>query len=468
MSMDVTVEEKGKFDREIRVRIEPGRVDALLDRELERLSATVRLPGFRPGKVPRKLLESRFKDHLRANVAQELVQSTYPQALREKGVRPSAAPELDLGELARGEAFTYTILVQTMPEVVAVGYRGVGLSRPVVTVGEAEVEGVLRQIREGQGRYEAVEGRQAASGDQLVLDFEGFVDGTPFAGGKGEKYPLTLGGGQFVPGFEEQLLGSRVGDTPEVTVTFPDGYHSSGLAGKTALFRCRIHEVRERRLPEIDDGLARSVGVREGGLAKLREEVRERLEAEARQGIEEDLRRQVLKRLGEVNPMELPEKMVAEEVRSLQESAVRDLESKGVPVGQAEALVRSQPQVDRLEQKARERLSLGLLLGVVAKNEGITVADAAVDAEIERMIAQFGSQGADMRAWFKNNPDRREGIRGSLLEKEVIGWIIANGEVSEISCTLEELRRRGQEPETAPREVAAPSAPEGESGAPVG
>lgn len=435
--MEVTVESTGPFDRTLTVRVGAARINQLLDQELSQLVSTVKLPGFRPGKTPKKLLESRFRDHLLGQVAETLLRETYPKALKEHNLRPADEPEIKPGPMDRNQDFVYVATMQIMPEVEPAGYQGLTLTRRIAKITDGDVDLALDKIREQHARFEAVTGRQAASGDQIVFDFKGFVDDEPFEGGTANGYVLELGSGRFIPGFEDQLIGVSPGEERDVRVTFPEKYAAPHLAGKDALFKCTLSEVRTRVLPPVDDALAALVNIKEGGLAKLREELTESLTREAEGAAEKHLQKQIHTGILAANPLELPSRLVGREQHAMIEQAKKEYQSQGMDP--AALGLTDEIMAEGVKETAIKRLSLGLLLGAIANKENLRVDDAQVAARVNQIAASYGAQAKNFKKWLQEDESRMDGIRGSVLEDAVTDWIVANGAVTEEHCTFQEL-----------------------------
>ncbi|MBF0179262.1 MAG: trigger factor [Magnetococcales bacterium] len=435
--MQVTVEKTATFDRQVTIRIPAAEVDHQLDQELHRLAQTVKLPGFRPGKVPRHHLESRFRDHLNGAVMEQLLKTSYPTVLRQESLVPVDEPDMNLGELQRGHDFVYVARIQVMPEVEPQGYRGLELTRRAPQVTDQDVDAALEKLRESMARFEAQEGATANPGDQVVMDFTGYVDDAPFEGGEATGYVLELGSGRFIPGFEDQLIGGSVGEEREVRVTFPEQYGAPHLAGKEALFRCRINEVRARVLPPLDDALAEAANVAEGGLARLRESLAETIREEAERGAERLLHRQIRKQLVQANPMELPERMLERERNSMVEYAKREYQIKGLDPAQAG--LTDEVLAAGFKDAAARRVTLGLLLSAIATRENLTADEAKVAQRIGQLAAAYGPQAGNFKKWLQNDPNRMEEIRDTVLEDTVLEWIVQHGVVTEESCAAGEM-----------------------------
>ncbi|MEO5363309.1 MAG: trigger factor [Magnetococcus sp. DMHC-8] len=439
--MDVIVKETATFDREITIRIEAGRVNALLDQEVARLATTARLPGFRPGKIPKPVLETRFRDHLSGVIVEKLVQDTYLKALADHHLQPvDHEPRLTLDQVARNKDFVYTAHIQVYPTVEPQGYTGLTLTRRHAEITEADVANVLQQLRTEHARFEVEAGRQALLGDQVLLDFDGRIDGEQFPGGQGSRHTLELGKGRFIDTFEEQLVGIAAGEERQVRVTFPDDYRVTELAGKAATFDCTVHEVRARILPPEDDGLAGLAGLTSGGLAELRIEIDRTLRDQVEKESGKQLRKAILDHLLAANVLELPSRLVQRECRTMAEQAEQEYATQGMKLtdlGIDKAFLASQ-----FVKPAQERITLGLVLGEIAEREQLVLDEAAVEARLEEMSLAYGDRARAMKKWVRDNEERMDSVRSAVLEQQVIDWIRHHGTVTEEICTFDALMGR--------------------------
>ncbi|MBF0098093.1 MAG: trigger factor [Magnetococcales bacterium] len=445
--MDVIVKETATFDREITVRIAASRVDEMLDQELAKLATSARLPGFRPGKIPKAVLEARFRDQLSGMLVEKLVQDTYFSVLTERELHPvDNDPRLTIGKVVRGTDFIYTAQIQVYPKVEPQGYIGMALTQRVAEISAEDVDTILQQLRKDHARYEKEEGRAAQMGDRLLLDFVGKIDGVPFEGGQSTNHTLDLGSKRFIDTFEEQLVGGVAGEERQVQVRFPDEYRVSDLAGKEATFDCTIREVQACILPPEDDQLATLAGVKEGGLATLKSEITASMQKQAEQESNKRLKDAILRQLLASNPMELPDRLVQRECREIAKQAQRDYEQKGMrlaDLGMTEEMLAAQ-----FVKPAQERVIIGLVLGEIAEREKLTLDEAAVEARLEEMSAMFGERANAMKQWMRNNEERMEGLRASVLEQQTVDWIRAQGTTTEEKCTFKELMEQGGTPQT--------------------
>lgn len=439
--MEVTIEEKGTFDRVVNVCVAANRVEALMDQEVKRLGETVRLSGFRPGKVPKKMLEARFRDHIVVTVTNQLFEETYSEALSSQGLRPLEQPVLDIvGKVARGNDFRYTATVQILPEINPVGYVGLECVRFVTELVDADVDAVIESIRKGQTVYEPDGERVAENGDRVRLDFEGFVDGEALEGGSAKGHLLELGSSQFIPGFEAQLVGVRAAENREVHVTFPDDYSAENLRGKAVVFKCLVHEVRRPVVPEVDDALAEKAGVTEGGLVKLREQIRERIQADIKNSSDQHFKEDILAQLLKANPMEVPSQLEQRELSVLVAQTKQRYRSQGLD---PEKLgIKDEDLAKNFGSQAGDRVRLGLLFSAIAQKEAIAIDDEKVESHLARVSAAYGDQAASMYKLIKADPERMDGVRAVVLDEMIVDWIVEHGTVVEKPCTLEELMTR--------------------------
>ena len=436
--MDVIVKETEAFYREVTIHIDADRVDDLLDQEVARLATTVRLPGFRPGKVPKRVLETRFRDHLSGIIVEKLVQDTYLKVLTDHNPHPvDNEPQLTLNKVTRGEGFTYTAKIQVYPTVEPMGYTGLTLTHRQAVITEADVDAVVQQLRAEGARFEVEADRQAVLGDQLLLDFDGRIDGERFPGGQSTGHLLELGKKRFIDTFEEQLVGSVAGEERQVQVTFPADYQASPLAGKAATFDCTVHEVRARILPPEDDALAGLAGLKSGGLAELRAEIDQTLRGQVEKESGQQLKKAILDQLLAANPLELPSRLVRRESLAMVEQYKREYEKQGMKL--ADLGLNEEQWAAQFVEPARERVTLALVLGEIAEREKQVVDEAAVEARLEEVSAPYGERANAMKKWMRENEERMDALRASVLEQQVIDWIRLHSTLVEESCTFDEL-----------------------------
>lgn len=441
--MEVTIEEKATFDREIKFVLSAAEVDQRMDQELAKLTTTVRLPGFRPGKIPRKVLESRFKEHLVGNVADQIFRDSFQKALTDHELNPVDRPEIVVGNLERGKEFTLSATVQIFPKVQATGYTGLQLNQVKVEITEEDVNKVLEEIRGSSARFEMSPERSAQKGDQVVMDFEGFVDGKAFTGGKAEKYILELGSNHFIPGFEDQLLSAKGGDHPEVKVTFPANYGNKDLAGKEAIFLCIIHEIRERVLPELDDALAKLAGVMEGGIEELRKVIRDRLEKDVAVKVEKRVEKAVFDALLQANSFEIPSRLEQLQQQTMLTQMKQEYQSRGIDVSKMG--INDDNLLKMFGGSAANQVRIDLLLADIADKENIQADPAKVEEKLHEMTIGFGERAEEVKRMVRQNEEKMENLRGTVLQTSVVEWIIKNSTVTQQPLSLDALIKSNDE-----------------------
>ncbi|MBF0284783.1 MAG: trigger factor [Magnetococcales bacterium] len=453
--MEVSIQEQGSFDRILTVRIPSQRVDQLLDGKVKELAAAAHIPGFRRGKAPLSMVASRFGSELARETAEELIEATLPDAIVQNNLRPVARPAVQIGPVLRGQDFTYSAALQIFPDFLPTGCKGIPLLRLVPQHQESEVEEVLQNIREEHATYESTPGHAAQTGDRIVADIDFFVDGEPRPEGNIHNYTVELKSGVINPEIESQLLGCVSGEARTITTTLPADFHDLNLSGKTAEYRCRVTDVQQRLLAELDDALAVKMGIQEGGLEKLKEIIRERTREQGDNLAKDNFKQQILLSLANANPIEVPSQMVELDLAGLVDREKQERKRQG---REKEPL--DEAQLRRtLTPLAVERTRLGLIIGALSRQEGIAPTEEAVEERLNALTAPYGDQGEGIKTWLRQQPERMEEIRGEVLEQAVLQWVEANGSVTEESIAFDKLYERAMAIQQSLRLPAAPAAP---------
>lgn len=350
------------------------------------------IDGFRKGKAPRKIIENNYGEDIFYDEALNgLLNKAYPEAVVELDLEVVANPQLEVGEVKKGEDVTVTATVQLFPEVEVKNYKNLEVTKVASEVTDADVDADLERIQKSQARLETVEGRKTQDGDTVVIDFDGSIDGKHFDGGKAENFELKLGSGQFIPGFEDQLIGKDAGEEVEVRVTFPENYNAKDLAGKDALFETKIHEIKVEVLPEIDDELASDVSEFET-LAELKADVKKNLEKNAKDRDEAQMKNELLDKLCEVNEVEVPAAMVEEEIDRMVNEMNQQLAYQGLSLDQYMQLLGQ--TINDVREGAREdakkRVAMRILIRAVVAKEGIEATEAELEEELQKFAEQYG------------------------------------------------------------------------------
>ena len=420
--MQVSVETTSGLGRRMTVQIPADQLDQQVESKLKQLARSVRLDGFRPGKVPMSVVKQRYETQVREETAGELIASSYQEALQQEDLKPAGHPNIERTGSEPGQELEYVATFEVYPEIELPDLGEVTLERVVAEVVDSDIDNMIEKLRKQRVTWTKAE-RAAAEGDRLEIDFEGTVDGQPFPGNSGKSVPLELGSGSMIPGFEEQLLGAKAGDNKTVEVTFPADYASSDVAGKAAKFEVTVNSVAEPVLPEVNDEFARAFGVGDGGMSKLRAEVRANMERELAATIKSKLKQQVFEVLLQKAKMEVPTSLIDSEVDALSK------QEAGADAG-----------VDRsqFEEEARRRVSLGLLIAEIMQRNQLQVDPERVRQTIEA-LAQSYEKPEEVVQWYYSNQEMLSGIQTLVMEDTVTDWISGQAKVREVSKTFDEV-----------------------------
>jgi trigger factor len=426
--MQVSVESISKLERRMQVQVPAERVSQEIDARLKNLSRTARLKGFRPGKAPIKVIRQQFGLQVHREVIGELLQSSFAEAVSEKQLSPAGNPRIEPQSVGEGQDLRYVATFEVFPEVTLQPMDSLELERVTAEVTESDIDAMIERLRKQQITYAAVS-RAAAHGDKVTIDFLGTIDGTEFAGGKGEKVGVVLGEGRMLPQLEQGLIGAATGDHRDITVNFPADYRATELAGKTAVFSTGITAVEEPALPEVDEEFCKAFGVTEGGVPKLREDVAANMRRELEQNLRARNKTTVMEKLYQANPIDVPNAMVESQIRDLQVEAMRRAGTKDV--SQA-------PPREPFIEPARRRVALGLIINDVIRRENIVLDPQRSNARLDEMVGAYGDSAAIKRA-YQQNADAMRQVESLALEDQVVDWILEHAKVQQKASTFKEL-----------------------------
>ncbi|MDT8859491.1 trigger factor [Alkalihalobacillus sp. MEB130] len=408
--------------------VEAEKVDAALDQAFKKVVKKVNVPGFRKGKVPRGMFEKQFGvESLYQDALDILLPEAYAAAIQETGIEPVDRPEIDIETMEKGATLVFTAKVTVKPEVELGEYKGLEVEEQDTTVTDEDVEAELKQLQERQAELVVVEDGAIENGDTAVFDFEGFVDGEAFEGGQAENYSLEIGSGQFIPGFEEQLVGLKSGEEKDVEVTFPEEYHAENLAGKPATFKVKIHDIKRKELPALDDEFAKDANEEVETLEELKTQLKDKLQKDKDHQAEHAVRDTLVEKAAENATIDIPEAMVNTEVdRMLQEFEQR-LQAQGMNLelyfqfsGQDENAMREQFKTD-----AAKRVRVNLTLEAIALAENLEATDEDVDKEIEKMAEMYQRSAEEIKNIFAAQGGL-EGIKGDLKIQKAVEFLVEN------------------------------------------
>jgi len=407
------------------VEVSADKVNKGLDAAFQKVVKKVNVPGFRKGKVPRSLFEKRFGvESLYQDALDILLPEAYGNAIEETGIEPVDRPEIDIEQLEKGKDLIFKATVTVKPEVKLGEYKGLEIEEFDTTVTDEDVQKELEALQNRHAELVVKEEGTAENGDTVVIDFEGFVDGEAFEGGKAENYTLELGSNTFIPGFEEQLIGVKAGESKDVEVTFPEEYHAADLAGKPAVFKVTVHEIKAKELPALDDEFAKDVDDEVETLDALKEKIKTRLEENKKHEAEHHVRDSVVEKAAENAEVDIPPVMIENEIdRMIQEFGQR-LQMQGMNLdlyyqfsGQDEKALREQ-----MKEEAEQRVKVNLTLEAIAKAENLEVTDEEINAELEKMANMY-NMTADA---IKRALGGVQGIKGDLELRKAVDFLVEN------------------------------------------
>jgi len=432
MIMQVSIETTGALERRMEVSVPRERIEQAIDERLKRVSRTAKLKGFRPGKVPLKVVKQQFGAQVRQEVLSDLMQTSFAEAVSQEKLNPAAGPRIEPLSVGPDEDLRYRATFEVFPEIELQGVEGLAVVRPAAEVIDADVDAMVLNLREQRPRFEVVE-RESREGDRVTMDFEGQVDGAPFEGSKGDDVAVLLGGGRMLKDFETGILGMKADERRQVSVPYPADYHNPALAGRSAAFDVHVKKVEERRLPELDDEFCRDYGVLEGGIEQLRREVRDNMERELADNVRARLKQQLLDGLLKANPVEVPSGFVDAQVREMQLEAAR----------RAGATDASQvPPADAFVEPARRRVALGLLIRELIRSRGVQIDRDRVEARLADIAATYPDPEAVIKA-YRQNADALRQVESLVLEDQAVDLLLEHASVTDRATTFKEVMNFG-------------------------
>jgi len=386
----------------------------------------ISVPGFRKGKVPRQMVEKMYGAEIfYEDAANALIPEAYAKAYDECELTLASQPEIEVTQIEKGKAFVFTALVAVRPEVKLGEYKGIEVDKYSNRVTAKEIDAKLEEERNKNARTITVEGRPVQNDDEVILDFEGFVDGVPFEGGKGENYNLTIGSGTFIPGFEEQLVGAEVEKEVEVNVTFPEDYHSEDLKGKAATFKCTVHEIKAKELPELDDEFASEVSefdTLEELKADVKAKIKEQKVAEGKKAQED----QAIDAVIAASEMDIPEAMIKTEARQMVESFAQRIQQQGLTMEQYMQFTNmtADKMVEEMTPQAEKRIQTRLVLEAIVDAENITISDEKLDEEIAKMADMYSMKAEELKSYMGES--EKEQMKKDIAIEEAVKVITDN------------------------------------------
>lgn len=425
--MQVSVETTGTLGRRLIVQVPAERIDQEVQNRLMSLSRNARIAGFRPGKVPFKVVQQRYGRQVHLEVAGDVMSSTLQEALQQQNLRPAGQPKLEPRTVEAGKMLEYVAVFEIYPEFEPATLAGVKLEKPVAEVSDQDVDNMLEKLRQQRAGWETVE-RAAQPGDQVTVDFTGTIDGAEFPGGSGSGMNVEIGSKRLIDGFEEQLVGASAGSEKVLDLRFPADYHNADVAGKPVQFKVKVVRVAAQKLPDLDDAFAQSLGV--DGVAALREEVGKNMRRELEQMIQSVIKDRAFDELLSRNSaVEVPSSLIDEEIDRLANESYQQLGGNKQNVKLPRHL---------FEDRARRRVTLGLLIGELIKRNGIQVDPARVRRMVETLAASYENP-EEVVKWYYENRDAMASAQSLVLEEQVVEWLLGQAQVEEKAYSFDQL-----------------------------
>lgn len=422
--MQASVEKTSAIGRKMSVVIPADKVESAVQARLKELSKRVKVQGFRPGKVPMKIVEQQYRANATNDVLGDLIQSSLQEALTSEELVPAVQPDIIPQSIEKGKDVTFVANFDVYPEFEKLNLEGVKVKKPESDVTDADVDRVIENMRSQQITWKEVK-RKSKKGDRVMVDFLGTVDGEEFDGGKAEDYPIVLGEGQMLPDFEEGIQGMKAGESKDIDVTFPDDYNED-LGGKKAVFKIDAKTVSESELPEIDEDFVKNFGIESGDVSKLREEVKDNLETNLESQLSSTLRQRVFDALLEQNDAEMPLKMVQEEAGRMMQEQKNQMLQQGIDAKMLENF--PDPDFEVLKPQAEKRVALGLLMMEIIRQQDIKPDEERVNARIDKMAASY-QDPQEFVDYYKTNQQALAQVQSLVLEEQVVDMLIANADV---------------------------------------
>ena len=428
--MQVSVEITSGLERRLTIGVPADRVETEVDARLQKAAQNVRLKGFRPGKVPIKVVKQRFGAGVRQEVLGEVMSQSFYEAVSQESLRPAGQPSIEPRNMSEGKDLEFVATFEIYPDVELVDFTTLEIEKPVAEVSDDDIDNMLDILRKQQSTWETVE-RASQDGDKVNIDYAGTKEGEAFEGGTAEGSDLVLGSGQMIPGFESGIEGLAAGEERVLSLSFPDDYHSEELKGAAVEFTVKVNAVTEQTLPELDDDFFVKFGVNEGGLDAFKAEVRANMERELKQALRNKLKGRTLDALLERTEVDVPKSLIAGEIGGLRQQMLRQF-------GQQAANIDASVLPDEMFQaQAEKRVALGLVLGEIIRKEELKANGDRVRETIEELASSY-EEPSEVVDWYYSNEEQLSGVEASVLEDQAVDMVLDRAQVTEVACSYQE------------------------------
>jgi trigger factor len=434
--MQVSVDTPKGLKRRLTITVPAESVDSAVKSRLQQLAKTQRINGFRPGKVPVTVIQKRYGQAVRQEIAGEVMQRNFYEAIIQEKITPAGMPAFEMKTDVDGQDLEFVAAFEVYPEVVVKNAEKIKVEKPVVEISDKDLSDMMDTLRKQHASWKEVK-RKAKKDDRVTVDFVGTIDGEEFEGGKSEDFSLEMGKDRMIPGFEKPIVGNKTGDEVIADVTFPEDYHADKLKGKAAQFTINIKKVEQLDLPKVDEGFAKLFGIEDGNIESLNTEVRSNMQRELDQTLKATVKEQVIVGLLENNPIDLPKALVEQEINALREQAKQRFSQ------QQGANMDNMPELpaDLFEENARKRASIGLLLNEVIKTNELKVDQAKVDGLIATAASAY-EDPSEVIEYYKANDELMQQMNNVALEEQAVELLLENAKVTEVKTAFDEIMNK--------------------------
>ena len=419
--MKVSVEAGTGLERRMTVEIPSDRIEKEIDSRLVRVGRSAKIKGFRPGKVPPKVLRDRYGLQVRQEVLQDMIQSSYSSAIQQESLRPASNPTIEPGNVQEGEDFSFTAIFEVYPEIQLEGLDSLSVEQPETEVTDADVDDMIDTLRRQRADWGAVE-RKSAEGDRVVVDFAGTLGGEPFEGGSGSDVAVVIGQGQMLGDFEDNLKGLAAGDETSFDMPFPQDYPMTELAGQTANFAVTVKEVAQQELPEVNEDFVKTFGIESGDMDAFRSDVRANMVREAESRNRAEIKRQIMEQLLDANPIEVPAALADQEAAGIRREAMQNM-------GITDEADLQAPPLGEFRDAAERRVRLGLIVSAVINEGALEVDRDLVKQRVDELVAPY-DQPDEIRKMYFQNPQLLGQVENMVMEEQVVAWLVDKATVT--------------------------------------
>jgi trigger factor len=429
--LKIKVNSKKGLVRDIHISVPSNVIEEKRNTRFAKLSKTAKLPGFRPGKVPEKVIRRQYADQVLQEVLSDVLETTYTESIQEKNLRPAGPPKVALDQYVKDKDFSYTATIEIYPEFDLKGLDAIKVDKPHADITQKDINAMMDNLQNQKGTWEKVD-RSSKGGDQLLIDFEGTIDGVAFDGGTAKDFAMQLGNGQMLPEFDESLMGVKSEETKTIELTFPDNYQKKELVGKQALFTVDVKEVRELKPAEINQKFVQSFGIKSGDQKELMDEVKSSMSKELEARINNEIRQNLMKFLKDKNAIEIPEVMIHQEAHAMQ----KDWMNRSGIEDPKEA-----PPLDDFNEIAKDRVHLGLLVGELVQSKEIKLDPDKVKTKLDELSKTYPNP-EEIRKMYEQSSQLMDQLKSLVMEDQVIDWLIERTEFQKKEMEFKELVNR--------------------------